>query len=85
MLTSELSTYVLKIPNNAYTTLSQNLIGCSTLSHEYCKADWMTLKNNAKETLNMETPYYKYMYILCILLDKVYYNFVSYKVDKSDC
>ena len=28
---------VLEIPNDAYTTLSPNLIGCSTLSQEYCK------------------------------------------------
>ena len=32
MLTLELSSNVLEIPNHAYTTLSQNLIGCSTLS-----------------------------------------------------
>ena len=37
MLTLELSSYVLEIPNDAYTTLSRNLIGCSTLSQEYCK------------------------------------------------
>ena len=34
MLTLELSSYVLEIPNDAYTTLSQNLIGYSTLSQE---------------------------------------------------
>ena len=28
---------MLEIPNDAYTTLSQNLIGCSTLSQKYCK------------------------------------------------
>ena len=28
------SSYVLKFPNDTYTTLSQNLIGCSTLSQE---------------------------------------------------
>ena len=32
MLTLELSSNVLEIPNYAYKTLSQNLIGCSTLS-----------------------------------------------------
>ena len=37
MLTLELSSIVLEIPNDAYTTLSRNLIGCSTLSQEYCK------------------------------------------------
>ena len=37
MLTLALSSYVPEIPNNAYTTLSQNLIRCSTPSQEYCK------------------------------------------------
>ena len=37
MTTLELSSYVLEIPNDGYTTLSQNLIGCSTLTQEYCK------------------------------------------------
>ena len=32
MLTLELCSYVLEIPNNAYTSLIQTLIGCSTLS-----------------------------------------------------
>ena len=31
------SSYVLEIPKDAFTTLSQNLIGRSTLSQEYCK------------------------------------------------
>ena len=37
MLKLELSSYVLEIPNYAYTTLSQNLIGYSTLSQGYCR------------------------------------------------
>ena len=37
MLTLELSSIVLEIPNDAYTTLSRNLIGCPTLSEEYCR------------------------------------------------
>ena len=37
MLTSESSSYVLEIPYDAYTALSQNLIGWSTLSQEYFK------------------------------------------------
>ena len=41
MSTLELSSYVLENPNNAYTTPSQNPIGCSTLRQEYCKViDW---------------------------------------------
>ena len=34
MLSSDLSSHVLEFPNDAYTTLSRNLIGCSTLSQE---------------------------------------------------
>ena len=34
VLTLELSSYVLEIPNDADQTLSQNLAGCSTLSQE---------------------------------------------------
>ena len=37
MSTLELSSIVLEIPYDAYTTLSRNVIGCSTLSQEYCK------------------------------------------------
>ena len=37
MLTLEWSSYLLKIPNDAYTTLKSILIGCSTPSQEYCK------------------------------------------------
>ena len=36
LLALELSSAVLEIPNDACRTLSQNLIGCSTLSQEYC-------------------------------------------------
>ena len=37
----ELSSYVLEIPNDAYTTHSgQHLIGCSTLRQEYCKLSY---------------------------------------------
>ena len=46
MLTLELSATVLEIPNDAYTTLSQSLIGCSTLSQNVLQADWMILENN---------------------------------------
>ena len=37
MFTLELSSYIQETPNNAYTTLGRNLIGCSTLSREYSK------------------------------------------------
>ena len=45
MLTLKLSTRVLEIPNDAFsTTLSQNLIG----SIAVLKAGWLTLENNVK-------------------------------------
>ena len=53
MLTLELAAIVLEIPNDAYTTLSQSLIGCSTLSQNVLQADWLILKNNEKATLNI--------------------------------
>ena len=58
MLTLELSVLVLEIPNDAYTTLSRNLIGCSTLRQEYLQADWLIVQNNEKATLNINMPYY---------------------------
>ena len=36
-LTSELSSYLLEVPNDAYKTLKSILISFSTLSQEYCK------------------------------------------------
>ena len=57
MLTLELSVLVLEIPNDAYTTLSRNLIGCSTLRQEYLQADWLIVQNNEKATLNINIPY----------------------------
>ena len=39
MLTYELSPNVLQIPNDAYTTLRQNPIGCSIFSQEYSELD----------------------------------------------
>ena len=57
MLTLELSSIVLEIPNNAYTTLSRNLIGYLTLSQEYCEPYWLILENNEKATLNINIPY----------------------------
>ena len=59
MLILELSSYVLEIPNDAYTTLSQNLIGCLTLILEYCKLiGWYgKLENNENATLHANVPY----------------------------
>ena len=47
MLTLQLSLYALEIPNDPYPALSQNLIGCSTLSQEYWKLigwSWETVR-----------------------------------------
>ena len=49
MLTLRLSSVVWEIPYDAYTTLSQNLIGYSTLQ----QADWLMLENNEQVTLNI--------------------------------
>ena len=46
MLTLELSSYVLEIPNDVYQTLSQNLICCSTLSQECSKLIGLYLEGN---------------------------------------
>ena len=51
MLTLELSSTVLKIPNDAYTTLSQNLIGCSTFIQMRC--NWLILQSDEKATLKI--------------------------------
>ena len=40
MLTLELSSHVLEIPNDGNTTFIQNLKGCQQLSQEYCKLIW---------------------------------------------
>ena len=53
MLTLELFSIVMEIPNDAYITLSRNL----TLSQEYCEPDWLILENNEKATLNINMPY----------------------------
>ena len=58
MLTLELSVLVLENPNDAYTTLSRNLIGCSTLRQENLQADWLIVQNNEKATLNINMPYW---------------------------
>ena len=53
MLQLEFSSYLLEIPfNDTYTTLSQNLIGCSTPS-----PDWLTMENNEKATLTIHMSY----------------------------
>ena len=53
----ELSSDVLEIPNNAYTALSQNLIGWSTLSQaRVLQADWLIMENNEKATVNIKVP-----------------------------
>ena len=71
MLTSELSSYVglLEIPNDAYTILSQNLIGYSTLSQEYCKLIgclWKIMRHQLW-TLACPFPYINKCFIKCIV------------------
>ena len=54
MLTSELSAIVFEILND--TAFSRNLIGCSTLSQEYYKLNWL-IWDNAKATKNINMLY----------------------------
>ena len=66
MLILESSSYILEIPNDAYTTLSQNLIGCSTLSQEYCQLIGLYWK--IMTTLNINMLYQSgYPHSLCRL------------------
>ena len=50
---------VLEITNDAYTTLSRNLIGCSTFSQDtsLLQVDWLILENNGKAALNINMHY----------------------------
>ena len=58
MLALKLSSYELEFPNDAYTTLSQNLIGYSTLRSKVLQAaGWLILQNNEKATLHIYIPY----------------------------
>ena len=56
MKTLELYSHVLKIPTDANTTLSQNLIGRSTL-RQILKAGLLISGNNEKAALNTIIPY----------------------------
>ena len=57
MLTLELCSIVLEIPNDEYTMLSRNMIGCSTLSQEcYKRIGLIYFENNENATLNTNMP-----------------------------
>ena len=56
ILTWELSSVVLEIPNDAYTPLRWNLIDCSTLKSWVLQADCLILENNEKATMNVTWP-----------------------------
>ena len=51
ILMLEFSSHVLKNANDAYTTLSQNLIGCSTFIQMRC--NWLILQSDEKATLKI--------------------------------
>ena len=57
MLTLELSSSVLEIPDDAYSTLSQTLIVVQH-SVKSLQADWLILENYEKATLNINMPYW---------------------------
>ena len=46
-----ISSHILEIPNDADTTLSQNMMACSTLKSSVLKAEWLMLENNKRATL----------------------------------
>ena len=58
MLTLQLSSPVLEVPNDANSTLSRNFIGCSTLS-QVLQAEWLYLENIEKGTLNISMTHWK--------------------------
>ena len=71
MSTLELSSIVLEIPNDAFTTLSRNLIGCWPLFNiqlRVLQADGLTLENN--ENINMPSLFILSMKttIICIVV-----------------
>ena len=58
MLTSELSSYVLEIPNHAYPIQhSVNFEWLFNNRSRVLQADWLMLENNEKATLNINMPY----------------------------
>ena len=62
MLTLELSSFILEIPNDAYTTLSQSDWLFNTQSR-VLQADRLMLENNEKATLNINMPYFCWWFV----------------------
>ena len=60
MHTSELSSYVLEIPNDAYTTISQ------IQSRVLLQADWFILGNNKIANLIIDVPYLMLRILNCV-------------------
>ena len=56
MLTSELSSYVLVILNNSYSTQSKSYWLLSTQS-KVLQVDWLKFENKEKATMNITMPY----------------------------
>ena len=56
MLTFELSSDSLEIPEDAHTSLSQILFGCSLLGQEYCNCYKSILDNNETATWHINMP-----------------------------
>ena len=54
----ELYSSVLEIPNDAHTTLSQKLDSMFNTQSRVLQADWLTLDNDEKATLDINMPYY---------------------------
>ena len=66
---------MLEIPNDAYTTLSRNLIDCSTLSQEYCKLIGWYWKIMKRQLWTLTYPIPKFLlqlYAVCFLEEPRY-------------
>ena len=68
MLTLKLLSYVLAIPNDAYTTLGKNLSWSLINQSRVLQADWLILDNDEKATLNTNMPYWHFSCYLQIML-----------------
>ena len=54
-----ITSYVLEIPNDAYTTLRQSKIDwLSNTQSRVPQADWLMLVNNEKATFNIKMPFW---------------------------
>ena len=56
MLILELSSHILRIPNDADILFSQVLIGCPSLRHEYCQLIWLHREIMGRQLYTLSYP-----------------------------